>query len=135
MNGAQSAVVTRDAVMQWPGALEALWGQAGRSIRRKDARRHVEQCLRGLLGRVERKNGWQMAEYAGDRAPCALQRVLDRAARDADRVRDELRRYAASHLLAPGEAGILVVDETGFLKKGDKSAGAQRQYSGRGGPD
>jgi SRSO17 transposase len=82
---------------------------------------------------VERKNGWQVAEYLGDRAPYALQHVLDRAAWDADRMRDGLRDYTASHLLAPGEGGALVVDETGFLKKGVKSAGVQRQYSGTAG--
>jgi FOG: Transposase len=82
---------------------------------------------------MERKNGWQMAEHLGDATPHAVQRLLGVAVWDADRVRDEILRYTREQLLAPGEAGVLVVDETGFLKKGVKSAGVQRQYSGTAG--
>lgn len=82
---------------------------------------------------MERKNGWQMAEYLGDATPHAVQRLLGVAVWDAGLVRDEILRYFRERLLQPGEAGVLVVDETGFLKKGVKSAGVQRQYSGTAG--
>ena len=87
--------------------------------------------LRGLLAPVERKNGWQLAEAAGDRTPDGVQEFLSRVRWDADAVRDDLRTYVGEHLADPH--GVLVLDETGFLKKGDKSAGVQRQYSGTAG--
>jgi SRSO17 transposase len=80
---------------------------------------------------VERKNGWQLAEAAGDRTPDGVQEFLSRVRWDADAVRDDLRAYVAQHLGDPG--AVLILDETGFLKKGDKSAGVQRQYSGTAG--
>ena len=89
--------------------------------------------LRGLLGSVKRKNSWQLAEHLGNATPHGIQRLLDRARWDADAVRDEMIRYAGEHLLANDEGGVLIVDETGFLKKGDKSVDVQRQYSGTAG--
>ena len=86
--------------------------------------------LQGLLGSVERKNGWQLAEYAGDATPDGVQRLLAVYHWDADQVRDDLQGYA-KHLGDPG--GVLVVDETGFLKQGQKSVGVKRQYSGTAG--
>lgn len=98
---------------------------------RKDLRLRVEGYLRGLMGRVERKNSWQLAEAVGDATPHGIQRLLGRARWDADAVRDDLRAYVVEHL---GELdGVLIVDETGFLKKGTKSAGVARQYSGTAG--
>jgi len=85
----------------------------------------------GLLGRTERKNGWQLAEAVGDATPYGLQQFLYRATWDPDAVRDDLRAYMVEQLGAP--QGVLVVDETGFLKKGAKSAGVQPQYSGAAG--
>ena len=80
---------------------------------------------------MERKNGWQLAERAGDVSPDGVQRLLSTYRWDADLVRDDLRAYVVEHL---GETdGVLVVDETGFLKKGAKSVGVQRQYSGTAG--
>ena len=80
---------------------------------------------------MERKNGWQLAELAGDATPDGVQRLLYSYRWDEGLVRDDLRSYVAEHL---GDTyGVLVVDETGFLKKGDKSAGVQRQYSGTAG--
>ena len=82
---------------------------------------------------MERKNGWQLAEQAGDATPYGVQHLLSSYIWDADLVRDDLRDYVVEHL---GDAnGVLVVDETGFLKKGNKSAGVQRQYSGTAGTD
>src|SRR5205823_11026486 len=84
-----------------------------------------------LQAPLERKNGWQLAEAAGDAAPDRMQRLLNNARWDARQVRDDLRSYVVEHLGDPG--GVLIVDETGFLKKGTRSAGVQRQYSGTAG--
>ena len=100
-------------------------------FRRRAAHHHAGAYLRGLLGEAERKNGWQLAEYAGYAHPRTIQRVLDRSAWDADAVRDDLRAFVLEHLGDPD--GVLVVDETGFLKKGSKSCGVARQYSGTAG--
>jgi SRSO17 transposase len=89
--------------------------------------------MRGLLGPVQRKNSWQVAEYLGAQKPYGIQRLLGRAHWQADALRDELVRYSREHLLQGSEGGVLVVDETGFVKKGEKSAGVQRQYSGTAG--
>ena len=80
---------------------------------------------------MERKNGWQLAEQAGDATPEGVQRLLSSYRWDADLVRDDLKEYVVEHLA--GDDAVLVVDETGFLKKGDKSVGVQRQYSGTAG--
>jgi SRSO17 transposase len=120
-------------VERWKEDFEGLLARVGPCFGRHDLRERACGYVRGLLGRVERKNGWQLAEHLGDKKPYGLQRLLGRATWDADAVRDEVRRYAAEHLLAPDEGGVLIVDETGFLKKGCKSAGVQRQYSGTAG--
>jgi SRSO17 transposase len=98
---------------------------------RSETRVRSRRYLAGLLSRTERKNGWQLAEASGERHPRGVQRLLDEAEWDAEEVRDELRRYVVDHLGQP--SGILIVDETGFLKKGTKSAGVARQYSGTAG--
>ena len=117
----------------WADEFEVLWQEAGRCFRRYDLRSRAEGYVQGLLGRIDRKNGWQLAEYLGDETPHGIHRLLDRASWDVADVRDELVRYVRKNLLSPNEAGVLIVDETGFLKKGDKSAGVQRQYSGTAG--
>src|SRR5712692_9651010 len=100
-------------------------------FKRAEARKRVGRYLRGLLAPVERKNGWQMAEELGDPNVHGVQRLLAEADWDEEAVRDDLRAYVIEHL---GEAsGVLVVDETGFVKKGKKSAGVARQYSGTAG--
>ncbi len=113
------------------GALDAAAARLRPHFRRGTAHRHACTYLRGLLGGAERKNGWQLAEAAGYREPRAMQRVLDRSAWDAEAVRDALRAYVVETLGDPD--GVLVVDETGFLKQGRKSAGVKRQYSGTAG--
>jgi SRSO17 transposase len=85
-------------------------------------------CVRGLLAPLATKNGWTLAEAADDATPDGMQRLLNRAVRDADGVQDDVRACGAGHLGSPD--GVLVVDETGFLKKGTRSAGVRRQYSG-----
>lgn len=121
------------AVEYWDGLFSYLWDQIAGCFGRRDLRCRAERYVRGLLGSVQRKNSWQVAEHVGDTTPHGLQRLLGRARWDADALRDKLRRYAVEHLLAQDEAGVLIVDETGFLKKGTKSVGVQRQYSGTAG--
>ncbi|MFJ6561713.1 IS701 family transposase [Streptomyces sp. NPDC091412] len=103
---------------------------AGR-FRRVEPRAAARAYLLGLLSSAERKNCWQLAEQAGHTQPGPLQRLLRYARWGADAVRDDLRAYAAEHLGSDGS--VLVVDETGFLKKGRSSAGVQRQYTGTAG--
>jgi SRSO17 transposase len=119
------------AIAAWTEDFSALLAQIGPRFARSEARRHAADYLHGLLSHTARKNSWQLAETVGDAAPYGLQQFLYRAAWDPDAVRDDLRAYVVAHLGDP--AGILVVDETGFLKKGDKSAGVQPQYSGAAG--
>ena len=103
----------------------------GSHFRRAEARKRVGRYLHGLLRQVERRNGWQMAEELGEANAHGVQRLLEEADWDEEAVRDDLRAYVIEHLGEPG--GIVVVDETGFLKKGKKSAGVARQYSGTAG--
>src|SRR5437764_3251018 len=109
----------------------AVGERIGGRFARREPRRRAVGYLRGLLSDAGRKNGWQLAEYLGDPTPDGVQHLLARADWDADAVRDDLVRYAVEHLGDPG--GVLVVDETGFLKKGTKSCGVARQYSGTAG--
>ncbi len=122
---------TAKQVAGWAGELAAVGERIGVRFARSEPRRRAAGYIRGLLGSVERKNGWQLAEHLGDPTPDGVQHLLARADWDADAVRDDLMAYAAEHLGDPG--GVLVVDETGFLKKGTKSAGVARQYSGTAG--
>src|SRR5260221_2993597 len=103
----------------------------GPRFAREEARLRAQAYLRGLLSPVERKNGWQLAEAAGDRTPYATQHLLGRADWDADAVRDDLVAYVREHLADP--AAILAIDETGFLTNGIQSAAGPRQYSGTAG--
>jgi SRSO17 transposase len=125
------AAVEIEEVQAWAAGLEALHAQIGGRFARAEPRRRVLAYLRGLLGNVGRKNGWQLAEHAGERTPDGMQRLLATADWDPDLVRDDLRGYVVEHLGDPG--AVLVVDETGFLKKGTTSVGVQRQYSGTAG--
>ena len=120
-------------VCDWANDFASLWERAGRCFRRCDTRGHAEGYVRALLGRIDRKNGWQMAEYLGAGSPYPIQHFLGRANWSADTLRDEVLRYSREHLTTSGENGVLIVDETGFLKKGGKSVGVQRQYSGTAG--
>src|SRR5919199_2946686 len=120
-----------EKVQAWAAELERLCERIAPHLGRVEVRRRVGAVLRGLLGEIERKNGWQLAEHAGEATPDGIQRLLNQARWDVERVRDELRAYVVEHL---GDAGgVLVVDETGFLKKGTRSCGVARQYSGTAG--
>lgn len=111
--------------------LAAVHARLGPRFVRAEPRRRVRGYLRGLLGEAARKNGWQLAEAAGEATPYGMQRLLAGSGWEADAARDDLRAFAVERL---GDAeGVLIVDETGFLKKGDRSAGVARQYSGAAG--
>ena len=132
MNAEQTeeALAVRQA-RSWAEGLGEIAALIGERFSRSELRERALTYLRGLLSPVERKNGWQLAEEAGDETPYATQHLLGRAVWSADEVRDDLREYVVKHL--GDEAGVLVIDETGFLKKGTKSAGVRRQYSGTAG--
>src|SRR5712692_3688003 len=118
-------------ISQGANVLAELSGRIGSHFRRAEVRKRVGCYLQGLLAPVERKNGWQMAEELGEANAHGVQRLLEEADWDEEAVRDELQTYVIEQL---GETdGVLVVDETGFIKKGKKSAGVARQYSGTAG--
>lgn len=145
MDAGVDAGVDATLVRGWEVHFDRLVDEIGGCFKRRDLRGRASSYVRGLLGPVQRKNGWQLAEHLGDPTPHGIQRLLDRASWDADEVRDTLIGYARRHVLSNsdhdvrGDHGVLIVDETGFLKKGDKSAkhskttGVQRQYSGTAG--
>ena len=117
--------------VDWVEKLQWLFMQVGSRIAQRRVREHLLEYLIGLLRPLERKNGWQLAEVSGHAAPYNMQYFIARAEWDADAVRDDLTDYVACEL---GESdGVLVTDETGFLKKGTHSAGVARQYSGTAG--
>jgi SRSO17 transposase len=125
------AMTTVGTAEGWTRELDALAARIAPRFGRAEPRRRALAYLRGLLAPLERKNGWQLAEAIGDATPDGVQDFLSRVRGDADAVRDDLRAYVVEQLGDPD--AVLVPDETGFLKKGDKSAGVQRQYSGTAG--
>jgi len=124
-------MLTTIASSCWTATLDALHARIGPRFARAEARTRVRRYLDGLLASVERKNGWQLAEYLGEAGPQGVQRLLNAADWDVDAVRDDLTAFVAEHLGDP--EGVLIMDETGFLKKGSKSVGVARQYSGTAG--
>jgi SRSO17 transposase len=114
---------------RWADALADLHERIAHRFARSEVRERARRYLVGLLERVERKNGWQLAEAIGEPGPRGVQRLLSAATWDADAVRDDLRAYVVDHLGDPA-SGVLIIDDTGFVKKGDKSCGVGRQYTG-----
>lgn len=129
-----SAVVSENQeevlVSKWTQAWRKVQEWVQRHFARPETRASVESFLQGLLARVERKNSWGLSEEVGKATPYAFQHLLNGAQWDEEALRDDVLTYAREQL---GEGGILAVDETGFLKKGDKSAGVARQYTGTAG--
>jgi len=123
-----SQTVERRMLRSWTEELEAVGERLSVHFTRSEARQRANDYLLGLLSVVERKNSWQLAEVAGNATPYGIQHLLGRANWDADAVRDELRGYVVEHLA--DDESILIVDETGFIKKGEKSVGVKRQYTG-----
>jgi SRSO17 transposase len=115
----------------WAAGLSALHQRIAKHFVRAEPRQQAYAYLRALISPIERKNGWQIAEHVGAATPDGVQRLLATAHWDADQVRDDLRAYVVEHLGHP--EAVLVIDETGFLKKGTKSVGVKRQYCGTAG--
>lgn len=120
-----------EELRRWADSLEEIQERLAPSFIRAEPRQRVMAYVRGLVGQTERKNGWQLAQLAGEATPDGMQRLLNTAQWDADQVRDDLQQYILTHLTDP--EAVLVVDETGFLKKGNKSVGVAAQYSGTAG--
>jgi SRSO17 transposase len=118
-------------VEAWAEGLVEVHALIGGRFARSEPRARVLAYLRGLLSDEERKNSWTLSERAGEATPDRMQRLLSTADWDPDLVRDDLRSYVVGWLGSPD--GVLIVDETGFLKKGNRSAGVGRQYSGTAG--
>jgi SRSO17 transposase len=118
-------------VRQWADGLAEVVELIGPRFARSEPREHAAEYLQGLLSGAERKNSWTISEQAGAATPDGMQRLLSTTDWDPDAVRDDLASYVSTHM---GDAdGVLIIDETGFLKKGNRSAGVGRQYSGTAG--
>jgi SRSO17 transposase len=127
----EARVLAGDGHAAWSESFNELFAQVAGAFGNAAVRRHGRAYLLGLLSQTERKNGWTLAEFAGDVSPDGLQRLLNFSPWDEDACRDAVRRYAVARL---GDRGaVLAVDETGFLKKGRMSAGVARQYTGTAG--
>jgi SRSO17 transposase len=121
-------MVDRKMVRSWTEELEAVGDRLSVHFARSEVRQRAQDYLRGLLSEAERKNSWQLAEVAGNSTPYGIQHLLGRASWDADALTEDLREYVIEHL-ADSES-CLIVDETGFIKKGTNSVGVKRQYTG-----
>ena len=121
----------QEAVAVWAKELNIVGTRIGARFTRSEPRKRAMKYIQGLLSDIARKNGWQLAEYAGEATPDGMQRLLGTTAWNVDGVRDDLREYVAEEIGTP--EGVVVIDETGFLKKGTHSVGVKRQYSGTAG--
>jgi SRSO17 transposase len=132
MSNLETALASRPSPgLVWEELFEEMCERIGPLIGRLETRKRAKSYIRGLLSQIDRKNGWQLAEELGERTPYSIQYFLDRSKWDADVIRDELQKYVCEKL--GDKNGVGVLDETGFIKKGKKSVGVQRQYSGTAG--
>jgi len=113
----------------WSSAFKDFWQDFSKYFKREEARGVAEKYVRGLLAEVERKNCWGLAEIMQENDPQAMQRLLFQAQLNPDLVCKLLRANVIARLGYPG--GVGVIDESAFVKRGDKSAGVARQYRGR----
>jgi hypothetical protein len=125
---ARGAQTTFVEVWRWSQELERLHARIAPRFVRPEPRRRALAYLKGIVSSIERKNGWQLAEHAGEARPDGMQRLLNSAVWDADLVRDDLRAYILERLGDP--QAVLVLDETSFRKRGKKSAGVANQHCG-----
>jgi len=123
--------MTAQELDEWGADFFAFCARFNDVFGRREPRGQAAKYLRGLLGPVPRKNGWQLAEAMGDTVPDPTQRLLYRTLWSADSARNILQKYIVE--VFADEDGIGVVDETGFIKKGTRSVGVKRQYSGTAG--
>jgi SRSO17 transposase len=126
-----STAALAEPLRDWDSALSALKTRIAPVFRRRELQETAGAFLDGLLSGIERKTGWLMAECSGAEQPYRMQSLLGRSRWDADALRDEVRSYVREAL--GDDAGVLIVDETGFVKKGAHSVGVARQYSGTAG--
>ena len=124
-------VPEQEDVLDWAEGLQALHRRIAGRFGRREPRQRVLAYLKGLVGSMKRKNGWQLAEYVGDATPDGVQRLLATYRWDAAGVRDDLREYVVEHLGDP--AAVLAVDETGFLKQGQQVGGSGATVQRHGG--
>src|SRR5947208_6956748 len=125
------SAVRPENVREWGQQLDAVAHRIGARFARSETRDRVRAYLQGLLAPVRRKNSWQLAERIGEESPYGVQHLLGRSDWDPDAVRDDLIAYVVENL---GDSdAVLILDETGFLKKGKHSAGVARQYTGTAG--
>src|SRR5947209_2169179 len=125
---------------RWPLSLFQLHERLAPRFARSEPRHHALLYLQAVISDIPRKNGWQIAEHAKQARPYGMQRLLSRAVWDQEGVRDELRSFLCQALTPSAEAAtpaepttpfpVLVIDESGFLKRGEHSAGVARQYCG-----
>jgi len=127
----EARVLATEGHAAWSESSNELFAQVAVVFGNAAVRLHGRAYLLGLLSQAERKNGWTLAEFAGDVSPDGLQRLLNFSPWDEDACRDALSRYVVRHLDDP--AAVLAVGETGFLRKGKMSAGVARQYAGTAG--
>src|SRR5215210_2194882 len=119
-------------IERWSVHLQELHSRIAKRFLRSEVRQRAYRYPSGLLEDVRRKNSWQMAEAIGERRPRGDQHLLNDARWDPDAVRDDLREYVVEHL-GDEASGVLIIDGTGFLKKGEKSVGVARHYTGTAG--
>ena len=125
---AQEIREQEEAAERWAGCLDEVHARIAGRFARSEQRQRAHAYLQGLLSPIERKNGWQLAEAAGEANPYGYQELLSRALWEANEVRDDLLDLVKEKLADP--AAVVVIDETGFVKKGTKSVGVAPQYSG-----
>ena len=128
---AQEIRAQEEAAARWAGCLEEVHARIAGRFARSEQRQRARAYVQGLLSPIERKNGWQLAEAAGEANPYGYQELLSRALWEADEVRDDVLDLVKEKLADP--AAVVVIDETGFVKKGTKSVGVAPQYSGTAG--
>jgi len=121
-------LTTTTEVLQWVQALTELHDRIAPRFARSEPRRRVLEYLKGIMSEMPRKTCWQLAEHAREKTPYGMQRLLASAVWDDALVREDLRTYVLEHL--GRDYAIGVIDETSFLKSGDKSVGVQKQYYG-----
>lgn len=120
--------VTEAGLDEWRSEFERVCARFEPRFYRTESREHFRQYLRGLLAPLERKNSWTISEFTGERRPTAIQRFINLTPWDEHTLRDDIRAYVMEYLA--DDRAVLIADPTGFAKKGKKSAGVQRQYSG-----
>ncbi|WP_456298044.1 IS701 family transposase [Glycomyces xiaoerkulensis] len=118
---------------RWRSDLDALWARLASAFRRIETRQNAKRLTQAMMAHLERRNCWTLAEHAGEAGPWRFQHLLSRASWDDAQVRSEIRAWASEQLSTGAGLRVLAVDETGDVKKGDRTVGVQRQYSGTAG--